>query len=187
MFILVIKKQVFRVLLLKVYKCNHMNKQLVFIAIMVVMLFSISSYGQTPLEFNDKMVAITDTLHKLNKAWRGKFIEIGSGSENFSELKKPRLEIEKYLDGKLKLLKGMKDQNGSKDFRDAIIEYLQFEQNIYHTSYQPIEALNNTSKASEVTALSSNLSKNGKKENEYLDKIRLKQSEFAKRNGFGIE
>ena len=64
-------------------------------------------YSQTPIEFNNKLARITDSLFKKGRAWGAKFSEVHASRE-YSKLTPYRLEMEDFLSKNISELKTLK-------------------------------------------------------------------------------
>ncbi|MGZ8537942.1 MAG: hypothetical protein ACXWV9_06725, partial [Flavisolibacter sp.] len=142
-------------------------------------------FSQTPIEFNNKLARITDSLFKKGQAWGAKFSEVHPVKE-YSKLAPYRQDMEVFLERNIKELKLMTDVSGSKDFREGMIDFLSFEMQMAVTVFKPFEKLDNTSSTSDISNTIENLKKAAGTENARLQEYIKLQKAYALNNGFKI-
>jgi len=156
--------------------------------LVTIITFSSSvSFAQTPLEFNNKLAYILDSVYKMGTAWGTKFGELNGSSKNFGELKPYRVNIDNYINDEIKELNTTKDVSGSENFRQTMISFLQFETELINKTFVPVEKLNASSDSTSVQKCFEYLIEESKKEGTYLDNVRSVQKEYAEKNNFEIQ
>ncbi len=155
--------------------------------ILFALLGAVTAIAQTPKEFNNKLVSITKVLGEKGTEWGTKMAQISLGSKNFIELKPLRVEIEKYIDKQVAILQQTKDVKGSKNFRESVITYLQFEKTLIGKGFTPFESYNKKTTEAKVEEGTNNINKLAEKEGTYLKQMENAQKEYAKMNNFTIE
>ena len=140
----------------------------------------------TPIDFNDHIASITDSLYAMGKQWGDKFGEAYK-TKNFGSLSPSRKALEKFIDARIAEVKNMKDVKNSKNLRMAMISFLTFEKSMAMTSFRDIELLKSTATDDEVQAKLAVLTTQSKTEAEELAKVSAAQQVYAKENGFSIE
>ena len=153
----------------------------------VIMIFSVAkANAQTPLEFNDNLVAITDSLYKKGQDWGEKFTAVRDSKE-FYKLAPQRKALEKFIDTKIAEISVMKDISGSENLRKAMVKFLLFEKDMIQRGFMPIEKLNSSSTQEQIDAALEKLTSLTEEENEALGNVNREQEAYAKKNGFTIE
>ena len=145
-----------------------------------------AGFSQTPIEFNNNLAKFTDSLFKKGQAWGKKFAEVHPTKE-YSKLTPYRIEMEIYLEKKIRELKAMPDVNDSKELREGMIEFLSYEMQMAVNVFKPFEKLDNTSSATDITNTIENLKKAAASENAKLQEYIKLQKAYAANNGFTIE
>ena len=140
----------------------------------------------TPVEMNNYYAGIIADMYAKGTAWGEKYGLI-LNSKEFSQLKPLDKDMLDYIKMKSAELKTMKDIGGSKDFNDAMISFMEFEKQLVESAFLPFEKLSPSSSPDEISAANTNLSELAKEEDAKLDKIRVVQAAYAKKNNFDIE
>ena len=164
----------------------------------IIILFSSSMLraqtARTPIEFNDLLTAITDTLFARGQQWGRQFNVVTearakgtSKSTGYASLAPYRQAMELYLDGCISRLKSMPDVNDSKDLRMAMIAFLEYEKNMATLAFKPFESLKASATDEQLKAVYSKLSTYSAAEKEELLKVAEAQEAYARSNGFRIE
>lgn len=162
-------------------------KKLILYALLLLVI-PVSSYAQkamTPVEFNDRLADITDSMYAMGQSWGTLFSEVRD-ERKFSELKPVRIRLEQFLDKEIEHLKAMKDVGSSKELRMGMISFLQFERSMAKTAFMPIEKLNSNSTEKQVDDAIEHLTTEAKKEEAELAKYALLQEAYAKTSGFKL-
>lgn len=157
------------------------------IMVLVALLFATSALkAQTPIEFNDILVNITDSFYAKGQQWGRMFNEARKTNE-FSKLEQTRLILEKFCNEKVTEVSMMKDVGGSESLRKAMINYLLFEKEMVSKAFMPLEKIPSTASPSEVDSALKKLNELAEKENEMLHLVNEAQVAYAKKHGFKIE
>ena len=160
------------------------------VAILVVTLTIASSktlYAQkTPLEMNDRIVSVTDSLFQLGQDW-GNVANEAVKTADYTILKTKRLALENYIARETAKLKVLKDLKGSKELREITIAFLEFEKKIAMEGMRPFETLTATTSQEDVVNIVEKFKTLTADENKYLEKVSAAQDAYAKANGFTIE
>lgn len=167
-----------------------MKKLFSFIMFLAVLALGSNVYAQknaSALAMNDKLASITDSLYERGQEWGSQFSTIMNGSKDFKSLAKYRLNIESFIDRKLAEVRTMKDVSGSKELREAMIEFLQFEKHMIQAGFAPAEKLPANATEEQVTNVITKLTEESKNETAVLEKVRAAQQAYAQKNGFSIE
>jgi len=140
----------------------------------------------TPIEVNNFIVNITDSLHVQGNRW-GTQLNEAIAAKEYSNLNKGLKDMQTFIDGKIKELSSFKDIGGSGDLRKATLELLSYEKTMVTDGCMPYEKLTATSTKDDIDALNKNLITLAGKEGEYLEKMRKAQKDYAEKNNFKIE
>lgn len=158
-------------------------KQLLILCVGIFMAFAVKA--QTPLEFNDNIASITDSLFAKGQMWGTTFNEAYK-SKDFVILRPVRLSMQDFIDRNIKSVQNMKDVKKSMPLRLAMIDFLRVERSMC-AGFEPIEHFTSTSTPEEIQAALDKLKTDTAKEKTALDKVGTAQNVYAKENGFTIE
>lgn len=156
------------------------------LALMALLFVTSTLKAQTPFEFNNILVDITDSLYVRGQQWGHVFNEVNKSKE-FSKLEKTRLNIERFCNEKVTDVSMMKDVGGSENLRKAMINYLLFEKDMITKAFLPLEQLPSTATPTEIDSALNNLREFAAKENEMIALVNQAQSAYAKKNDFKLE
>ena len=158
----------------------------VFILLVVVGAGSNSHAQLTPIQFNDKLVAITDSLYVRGQDWGNHFNEAVK-SKNFASLRPYRIDLERFVDQKIVAVRGMKDVKNSRSLRLAMLEFLNFEKGMINKAFMPLESLSSEASSDQINAKIDKIREYSKQENVQLEKVNVAQEAYGRDNGFKIE
>ena len=170
-----------------------------FVGLCLSLLFSLSATmlqaqsAKTPLEFNDQLSLITDSLYTYGQKWGQQFNNVtkahtsdANSSTTYSSLKPHRQSMSLFLDRSIGRLKTMEDVNNSKKLRMAMITFLEYEKKMITEAFMPIEQLKASSSSADLQAVYNTLKKYSDAESAELQKVVLAQDAYAASNGFSI-
>ena len=139
----------------------------------------------TPIQFNDHLTDITDSLYVRGQAWGEQFNEVHK-TRGYAALRPARESMERFVSNSIARLKAMQDVKDSKALRTAMISYLEFERRMISEAFKPLEALSASSTREEMQAAFSRLKSVTEAESAELQKVVAAQEAYAKANGFTI-
>ncbi len=142
--------------------------------------------GLTPLQFNDKLTAITDSLYTRGQAWAQQF-NAAYKSKDFKSLTPYREGMTRFINTSISRVSAMKDVANSKPLRTAMLGFLRYELRLVTDGFQPMEQLTAASPAEDVQRAYNNLKTFSASENDQLAKVATAQEAYASENGFRIE
>lgn len=151
----------------------------------VILLSSLLGSAQTPMQYNNKLVAITDSLHQKGSRWVHVFKEVKMIKE-FSTLTPYRKDLEQYINGKISELKADKDVSGSGELKQAVLEFLDYEKNFVTSAFTPVEQLGESSTDEDIKAAILNINTESQKEGPVLAKVNAAQEAYARKNNFNM-
>jgi hypothetical protein len=169
------------------YKINIMQKKFLIGVLLILGFCSFKGFGQTPVQFNNQMSAITDSLMKQGTSWGKKLGEIVQGSKQYQDLAPVRLSVQNYIDQQTLKLTNMADISGSSKFQQVMLTYLQFEKSFCEQVLKPFESFTSATTNEEIKTSVDHLIKEAAKEKDYTDQIHIVQNEYAKANNYVIE
>lgn len=140
----------------------------------------------TPIEFNDHLVAITDSLYQLGRDWGAKFNEVNQ-SKKYSELATTRKGLESFIKRKQVEIQKLKNINGSEELKKAHLNFLAYEFSLIKDAFMPLEKLTAQSTDAEIKKLLDNLRAISMEESKKLQEVNAAQRAYAEKNGFTIE
>jgi hypothetical protein len=174
------------VAIVKFYMKKILLPLLLFVSLTGISISVNAQKPTTPLQLNDYFAEISDSLFRGGKAWGTQFNKV-STSKDYASLIPFRLGMEQYSKKMVAELTSMKDIKNSKDFRLAVIGFLNYEVELMTQAFIPIEKLNAKSSKEAYDAAIANLVKLAEKEKDYLATIAETQKAYADANGFTIE
>lgn len=142
---------------------------------------------KTPIDFNDDLVEITDSLYKIGQNWGKAFNEAYKTTGNYATLKTARERMLVFVEAKLKYVANLKDVNNSKPLRQAYIDFLNYEKRMITEAFVPFEVLTSASSKEEVQKRMEKLRELSSQEGAMLTKVNEAQYRYASENGFTIE
>lgn len=140
----------------------------------------------TPLELNNYMADITDSLYARGTEWGGILNECFQ-SKNYTPLNTSTQKMLNFVSRKKVDVKMLKDINNSKPLRDAMLEFLDFETKMINDYFKPFGKFNDKTPQSDFDAALKNLTSASQEETSFLDKVRTEQNKYAQDNGFTID
>ena len=149
-------------------------------------ILSFAQKAITPLDLNNRLADITDTLYKYGSDW-GKQVGIAMSKKDFTVLAPYRKKAEQYADKKFLEVTTMKDISGSENLRAAMLEFLAYEKLLIKEHFYEFEKLAKTATNDDVQKLIQKLVTASEKEGAALKKVNDAQTEYAKKNGFTID
>lgn len=158
----------------------------VFILFALLAIVGYRAQAQTPLQYNNKLVNITDSLHAKGSRWVQVFKQVKVIKE-FGALKPYRADLEKYIDNKIAELKGDKDVSGSGELKQAVLDFLDYEKNFVEKCFVPVEELGETSTDEDIKAAVDTMKLESQKENAILAKVDAAQDAYARKNNIHME
>ena len=131
-----------RLIFTKIFYTNsYMKKRFMLVAAALCLLTSVISKAQmTPVQFNDKLVGITEQLYEKGGMW-GQAFNDSYKQKDFTLLSEPRRQLQAFVAEKLIEVASMKDVNNSRDLREAMIAFLRYEQKMITEAIMPVEQL----------------------------------------------
>ncbi len=142
----------------------------------------------TPIEYNDKLAALTDSLYNMGVEWGTAFQQIAGGDKDYSKLAVYRKKIATFTTRKIEeVRRGPTAGKGAEELKAAMLNFLNFEKNMVDNAFTPLEKLNSTSSQAEIDAAIQKLTAESEKESEALKGVNTAQEKFGQQNGFSIE
>lgn len=170
------------------YKKTAMKTRSLFLILLLAGISTLKTYGQkTPIQFNDEMVMITDSLYLKGTAWGAKVSEAIKGTRDFSILTPARVNMENFINMKIAKLNTMADVAGSYQYRQAVITYLRFEKQFAGSLIRAFESFNAQTDNQTLQDAITKLTNGAQKEKDQLAAVNVVQEAYAKANNFTIE
>jgi hypothetical protein len=167
-------------------------RQIIYTAFLCVLLIPAKAHCQTPaktpIEFNDGIVDIIDSLGKQGTQWTDAFTQINNTTKNFTELAPVRKSMVVYLDKEVKNLKQMKNVGkGCEEFKTATVNYLLYEKKAITQGFVVMEKLNAKTAPEEFQKAVNILTEAAKDEPQEMEKFTNAQKAYAEKNNFTIQ
>jgi hypothetical protein len=140
----------------------------------------------TPLEMNNYLANITDSLYARGTEWGGILSE-SVQSKNYTTLDASTKKMLEFISRKKTDIKKLKDINNSKPLRDAMLEFLNFETRMVNDYFKPFGKFTDKTPQADFDAALKNLTAASGEETAFLDKVRTQQNKYAEDNGFTID
>jgi hypothetical protein len=140
----------------------------------------------TPIEFNDKMVAMVAELYDIGQQW-GNAVNVAAQNDDWSGLKPIREQMQSKVNEDIAMLQATKDVKNSNAFRTAVIGFLKYELKLINECFKPFESFDANTSAETMVAAKDRLTAASTDEEKALTKLREEQSKYAASNGFEIE
>ena len=162
-----------------------MNYRILIAAVVAIL---ISSCAQTPtaLEYNAKIVSISDSLKEKGMRWGMEFNN-DVKTRDFSKLTPLRKDIENFANDKISELSADKDIHGSGDLKQAMLNFLACEKELMQRGFLPFEKLSATATDNDVQAALDNIKQQSAKEQALLDNLRDVELDYAKKNNIALK
>lgn len=142
----------------------------------------------TPLQYNDKLAAVTDSLYNLGLEWGNQFQQIDAGDKNYGQLDAARKRIAGFTTRKIAEIKREPAVGAGGDkLKAAMLEFLAFEQRMIESAFQPMEKLHSNSSPAETESALKKLTGFAEQEGEALKKVNAAQEAYGKQHGFELE
>jgi hypothetical protein len=169
-----------------------MKTKMIFAAILLACLSlnasAQSKHKMTPIEYNNQMADITDSLYIIGQAWGVKFNEVFNGDKNFQSLATTRKGLSAFISRTSeKVRKQPAVGKGGEGLKSAVIGFLSFENKMIESAFMNIEKLTPASTQEEIEAAYNNLTAEASKEAEVLKLVNAAQEAYAAQNDFAIE
>jgi hypothetical protein len=159
-----------------------------FVVVFACTLASFAATAQkptTPLELNNYLASITDSLFQGGREW-GKALNAVVKTKRFDSLAGPRIKMEEFIARKQAEIKDLKDMNGSADLKKAMLEFLDFEAKMMSDAFKPLEKFTTSSAQADIKKAIDDLIAMAATEKDQLAKVNTAQEAYAKKNGFVI-
>ncbi|RYY60895.1 MAG: hypothetical protein EOO05_08260 [Chitinophagaceae bacterium] len=159
-------------------------------AIVALLLTTVSAWSQKTftdaVDMNNYLIAPNDSLYQKGQAL-GRSVGVAYSTKDYSGIAPAKKAIIKYASDKLVELKKVKDQFGSEEFRQGIIDFLEYEVNIMKNKTPLLDKLNSNTTEAEFRAAIDEMMAESRDEAKFLQKVTDMQARFAKKNGFAVE
>jgi|GEM_PF-693814 len=142
----------------------------------------------TPLDYNDRLAEVTDSLYHLGIEWGSAFRKIYTGDKDFSRLSAQRKQLQAFVSRKITEVRALPAiGKGAAVLKEAMIEFLFFENRMIETAFFPMERFTGNSSGSEIEAAVKLLQSEADKEGKELTKVHTAQKYYAAQNDFELE
>jgi hypothetical protein len=141
-----------------------------------------------PIDYNNYLSSMTDSLYSKGEKWGTKFAAIKAGDRDFSKLKIYRKNISEFIILNKAEIKRMEPVGKSgEDLKHAVLSFMEYELEMIETAFMPIENLNASSTETEFQNAMNKLINESDREGDYVKMIRTAQSIYARDNGFTLD
>lgn len=169
-----------------------MKARILSLLLLVTFIWAPAGHAQqkmTPVEFNDELVKVTETLYQLGTEWGTRFAAINGGEQkDFSQLAPLRQKLTDYIAGQNKAIKQLPNiGKGADAFKKVMLEFLVFENEMINSGFIPMEKLGAQSSEEAIQQATQKLTDLAGKEGAALDKVHKAQDQYAADNNFVIE
>lgn len=161
----------------------------VVVVFIVLVLGSPVLHAQTTfksaVEMNNYLLVPNDSMYQKGQAM-GRAITEAIRTKDFTGFAASKKAVGDYAATTIQKLKKQKDQFGSKELREAIIGFLEYEINFLATGMPLLDKLNSKSTDQEIREAINELVLAGKEEEKQLNGIRRVHQRFAEKNGITV-
>ncbi|MDP4262562.1 MAG: hypothetical protein Q8941_08530 [Bacteroidota bacterium] len=155
--------------------------------LLIVTLLTVSAIkAQTPVQLNDDLAGITDSLFSKGQKWGLTFTDAYKDG-NYSPLKPLTAGMLIFINSKIAYVQNMKDIKNSKPLRMAMLDLLAFEKQMISEDFRAFELFDSTTTKEKLQAALDQLTEKSKEEDAYVRKVAAAQQVYAAENGFTIE
>jgi len=164
-----------------------MKRNILLLFIMGILAKPMYSTAQmTPVEFNDHIFSISDSLSTMAHEWSG-LLGMAVKTKDFALLRPNREALEEYINTCIIEMTNMKEVSNSKDLRMAMLGFLRFEKDLVTKGFSPIDKLPASTTNEEAQMEFKKITDMAKGESVELEKVRLAQEAYASSNHFNIK
>lgn len=156
-------------------------------ALCLVILGFAACERMTPVQYNDTMAHITDSLYQKGVQWGTMFGAITS-NDQYSKLAAPTQDLLNFIAASRDRVRGMKPVGKEPEpLRKAMLDFLNFEERLIKDGFTPVTKINASSTEEQITAAVNNLVETATLEGAALQKLQDAQTTYAGKNGFVIK
>jgi hypothetical protein len=167
-----------------------MKARLLLLLLLPLCMWASASHAQdkmTPIQFNDELVKVTETLYQMGTEWGTKFAAVAA-DKDFGQLSPLRQKLTDYIKTQSKTTQQLPAVGkGAEDFRKAMLDFLVFENEMITSGFIPIEQLGKNATEADIQGATEKLTSLAAKEGEALDKVHKAQDKYATDNNFVVE
>lgn len=161
-----------------------MKIKIIYFLVLVYLFYGCSS--KNVLKLNDAIVKANDELRIASDLFNAKFDNVKDG--NFTVLEKERLKMIGLMDLKITEIEKINaDIPGGKAFKEAFIDYYNFEKEIFSNEYKEICTLKGENADNELLEIANNMQSKAEKEDRLEANIHTQQQNFAKKNNLKLQ
>lgn len=153
-------------------------------------LISLSSFAQPSadntkaIEFNDRIVDLTDSLYSMGQEWGRAFNDAGQ-SGKYEALAPARQRMESFIDRQIIRVPALQEVSGSADLQKAMVSFLQFEKDLVRV-FKPFENFSASTPSEDMGTALQDLKDYAAREEGALAALQAAQDAYAAKNGFTI-
>ena len=148
---------------------------------------NLQAQTMTPIEFNNWMADISDSLFYKGQNWGGRLGDLHE-SGDYQQLKSSRENIQTFIDASIAQVKSAPEVGeGSNVLANAMLNYLYYERKLVKEAFMPFESLTLESTDEDFKKVVDNLTMLAEDEGFELAKLNNAQNAYAAKNGFSIE
>ena len=137
------------------------------------------------LRMNNTLVHINDSLYDKGREY-GALLGEAIKSKDYSRLAPCRVQFEKFIDLSRERVMHMQDVGGSEGLRHCEADLLVIEKRLVSQDFSGFEHLNAESGMGEIAGLYDVVKADSKEEETLLNKFRIIQEAYARKNGFRL-
>jgi len=160
-------------------------KRIYLLLVVMLLAISLTKAQTTPLQLNDDLASISDSLFAKGQNWGVTFNEAYK-SGNYILLKPVSGNMLSFINRKTTYVQNMKDIKNSKPLRMAMLDLLAFEKKMVIEAFMPFELFTTTTPADKVQAALDSLKEKAVPENEIIKKLITEQEIYGAANGFKV-
>lgn len=164
----------------------HLNQIKRLILLSFVMIHSHCTPGnKKAYEFNEEIVDISRTMQEKGR-FIGEELAVAVQSRDFSKIDSANQDLLTYVKQQRSALLSRKDIPHSDSLRNAMLEFLSFEERLIVSTFMVFGKMDQYTPDSELQASLKQLNEKILEENRYLERVHAAQKAFAERNGYKV-
>jgi hypothetical protein len=162
---------------------NHIKPVLL---LFILILHAYCSPGnKKAYDFNEKMVAISRIMQEKGR-FIGEELATAVQTHDFSKIDSANHDLLAFIKQQRSELLSEKDIPHSDTLRNAMLEFLSFEERLIDSTFMVFGKMGQQTPATEVQGALKQLNEKIREENKYLERVHAAQKAFAERNGYKV-
>ncbi|MBS1773539.1 MAG: hypothetical protein JST82_11825 [Bacteroidetes bacterium] len=161
-----------------------MKRLVLFFAVLVLAFSACNMHKrEDAIKISNDITNINDSLTVYGKMWTDE-LNIAVNTGDFTKLSGVRLQIERFIDGKIEYVGSIQDVGGSENFRKSELDILKFERDSILPRSAAFEYFNESTSDAAIQNAYNNLMHATKSEVVRMENVYKLGDEYAEKNDF---